>query len=68
MPEAIIIPTALLINLFGIACPSFLLGIGAGLLIYQNNLRRAGYELRFNRPLKVWRIISARTKKTLVNE
>lgn len=68
MPEAIIIPTALLINFFGIACPSFLLGIGAGILIYAHNLRRAGYELRFNRPLKVWRIISTRTKHTLANE
>lgn len=68
MPEVITIPTALLVNFFGIACPAFLIGVGVGISVYAHNLRRAGYELRFNKPLKVWRIISVRTKQTIVNE
>lgn len=68
MPEVIEVPVREIVYFFSVACPSFLLGVGVGIAVYARNLRKAGYELKFNYPRRTWHVIAARTGKTLGNE
>lgn len=49
IPETITIPTREVIYFFSLACPSFLLGVFAGILLSAQNIKRAGYVMRYNK-------------------
>ena len=52
IPESITIPMREIVYLFSLTCPSFLIGVLAGILLSASNLKRAGYVLKFNRLTK----------------
>lgn len=49
IPETIVIQTDMLIQFFVFTCPAFLFGLLAGIMLSADQLRRAGYRMKWDR-------------------